>query len=91
MRPEYLPPVQELTEASQHLILFLRLSYARSFLGYDEWNCVHAKARNTQLQPETHDFQNLCLYLGIRRVQVWLKIIKAVEVIGFSNLIMSPG
>ncbi len=56
-----------------------------------EWHGIHAEAGYTELEPEAHDFQDLCLDFRVTSIQVWLKIIKAVEVPQFRNIVAGPG
>ncbi len=84
-------PLQEFTERTQHVILLGRLFDVRT-LGRDyEGDCVHAEAGDAELQPEAHDLEDLCLYIGIRGIEVGLEIIEAVEIPGARSLIPRPG
>src|ERR1700743_893876 len=85
-----LPPRQKFREGPQHVIALGWSNQVRPLVRNHEWHGIHAKTIDSQLQPKSHNLQDFCLHLRMRRVQVRLKIIKAVKVIGSRNLIPSP-
>jgi hypothetical protein len=52
---------------------------------------VHPEAGYAELDPEAHDLEDLGLHLRVRRVEIGLKIVEAVEVPGFRLAIVAPG
>src|SRR6202047_5313196 len=73
------PPLQKLAKQAQDVILLDGPSDVCSLFGDNEGNRVHPKARHAELEPKAHDFQNLGLHLGMRRVEVGLEIIESIE------------
>jgi hypothetical protein len=44
--------------------------------GNDEGHSVHAKTRNAELCPETHDLQNLSLYEWMGGIEIGLELVE---------------
>src|ERR1700733_3822176 len=84
-------PGQKLAEGSQHIVLLFCSGHLCSLLRNDKWNGVHAKAGDSELQPKAHDLEDLSLNFRIGSIEVRLKIIKAMEVVGLGNLVVVPG
>jgi hypothetical protein len=83
-------PGEEFAEGSQHVVL---LGGPRDFSALfrdDKWNGVHPETRDSQLQPETHDLEDLCLDVRIGGVEVRLKVIEAMKVICLRRLVIAP-
>jgi len=78
-------------ETAQHVVLLLGFAHVRSLGGDDERHRIHAEAGNPQLDPESHDLEDLGLHLLSRGVEVGLEVIEAVEVPGFGFLVVAPG
>ena len=86
-----LTPLQKLPERAQHVILLDGFSNLGP-LGCDhERDRIHAKAGHAELNPKPHDLEDLGLHMRVRRVEVGLEIIKAMEVPGSGFLIARPG
>ena len=86
-----LPPLQKFPERPQHVVLLDGVADLRAFGGYDERHRVHAEAGYAELNPETHDLEDLGLHVRVRGVEVGLEVIEAVEVPGPGFLIARPG
>ena len=85
------PPTEKLAEGSQHLVILFGFGNRCSLGGNHEGNGIHAKARNSELQPKAHDLEDFRLHLRIGGVQVGLKVVKAMEVIFLRDIVTGPG
>src|SRR5262249_15815009 len=86
-----LSPLQELPEPAEHVVLLLRLADFGSFGRDDERHRIHPKARNAELDPEPHDLEDLGLHLGMRRIEIGLEVVEAMEVPCLGIVIVAPG
>ena len=86
-----LPPLQEFAEAAEHVVLLLRLADFAPLGGDNERHRIHAEAGDAELDPEAHDLEDLGLHLGIRRVEIGLEVVEAVEVPRLGLLVIAPG
>jgi hypothetical protein len=55
-----------------------------------EGNSIHAKAGHAELNPETHDLEDLGLHVWIRCVEIGLEIVEAMKIPGLGLLIVRP-
>src|SRR6266403_5823647 len=69
-------PGEEFAEHSQHVVLLGGPSHGGAFFRNDKWNGIHSETGDSQLQPEAHDLENLCLHLRIGGVEVRPKVIE---------------
>ena len=86
-----LPPLQELAEEAEHVVLLLGLADLRPLGRDDERHRIHAEAGHAQLNPEPHDLEDLGLHLGMRGVEIGLEVVEAVEVPRLGLVIVAPG
>ncbi len=87
-----LAPLQEFAKRAQHREVGRRLETdVGSLFGDHERHRVHPEARDSELDPEPHDLQQLGLHERVGRIEVWLKIVEAVEVVGLGGLVIGPG
>src|SRR5262245_27409501 len=84
------PPLQELAENAEHVVLLLGLADFRPLGRDDERHRIHPEAGNAQLDPEPHDLENLGLHLRMRGVEVGLEVIEPVEIPGLGLLVVAP-
>jgi len=84
-------PLQEFAERAQHVVLLARRIHVRAFGRDHEWHRVHAESGDAELDPEAHDLEDLGLHRRVRRVEVGLEIIEAVEVPKLGHRIARPG
>ena len=86
-----LSPLQEFAERAQHVVLLDRLAHLGA-LGRDhERHRVHAEAGDAELNPEPHDLEDFRLHMRVRRVEIGLEIVEAMEVPGAGFLVARPG
>src|SRR5437764_1063407 len=85
-----LPPLQELAEKAEHVVLLLGLADFRSLGRDDERHRIHPEAGNAQLNPEPHDLENLRLHLRMRGVKVGLEVIETMEIPSLGLLVVAP-
>src|SRR5262245_8597679 len=86
-----LTPLQKLAKRPQHVVLFLGLADLCPLFGDHKGHGIHAEARDTELDPKSHDLEDLRLDFGVRGIEVGLEIVETVEIVGASLLIISPG
>src|SRR5689334_538909 len=84
-------PLQELAKDTEHIKLLLWPGNLCAFSGDNEWDRVHPKAGDAELNPETHDLENLGLDFGVGGIQVRLEIVEAMKIVSFRFLIVTPG
>src|SRR5690242_5611081 len=71
-----LPPLEKFTKHPQHIELLLGFSDVRTLGRDNERYRIHSKSRDTLLNPEAHDLEDLSLHLRMRRIQIRLKIVE---------------
>ena len=78
-------------ERPKHVVLLDRRSDLGALGGDHEWDSIHAKAGHTELNPETHDLEDLGLDAWIGCVEVGLEVVETMEVPRLGFLIVRPG
>src|SRR6478672_1929419 len=84
-------PFRHCRNSRQHVVLLNRLSHLRPFGRDHERHRVHPEAGDAELDPEPHDFQDFRLYMRVRRVEIRLEIVEAMEIPGAGFLVAAPG
>src|SRR3954453_4455439 len=86
-----LPPLQKLPERTEHVVLLDRSANLWPLGGDHERDRIHAEAGDAELNPESHDLEDLGLHLRVRCVEIGLEVIEAMKVPGPGLLIAAPG
>jgi hypothetical protein len=82
-------PLQELPHLVQHLVI-LRRRDVRPLRLDQKRHGIHPEAGDAQLEPEPHDAHDFLAHRGIRRVQIRLEFVEAVEVVLAGGRIQRP-
>jgi hypothetical protein len=83
-------PLQKFPERAQHVVLLDRLAHVRALGRNHKRDGIHAEAGDAELDPETHDLQDLGLHVRIRRVEIRLEVVEAMKIPGARLLVIGP-
>ena len=84
------PPGQETAEIGQVAVLFGAHRLAPTFVFNEERHGIDAETGYSELKPEAHDALDLLAHGRVGEIQIWLKIVEAVEVVRARLAVVRP-